>query len=124
MRRWSNLHLSLVVLIAAVALIMSVLVACDDDSPGPVSGQDSGQKQDGSTVKKDSGADWLPWPDTRQPDQTVWPDIMPPADVRPWPQPDGYVGSPFGCETDADCFGEKCCATPWGVKLCAATCEL
>jgi hypothetical protein len=34
----------------------------------------------------------------------------------------GYGGSPFGCVRDSDCFGLRCCATPWGVKLCQEVC--
>jgi hypothetical protein len=30
----------------------------------------------------------------------------------------------FGCQSDADCFGQLCCPTPWGVKLCAPACDL
>jgi hypothetical protein len=37
--------------------------------------------------------------------------------------PDVYTGSPFGCQSDTDCFGLRCCPTPWGVKLCAEVCE-
>ena len=55
------------------------------------------------------------WPD-------IWPDTGQPLD---WYQPpDWYSGSPFGCQTNADCFGQKCCPTPWGVKLCAPTCDI
>jgi hypothetical protein len=44
--------------------------------------------------------------------------------ANPWPQPEaGYTGSPFGCEHDRDCFGLRCCKSPWGVKLCAASCD-
>lgn len=52
----------------------------------------------------------------------TWPDITPIPDSVPWTAPDSYAGSPFGCEQDRDCFGLRCCRTPWGVKLCAATC--
>ncbi len=44
-----------------------------------------------------------------------------PDDTTIWP--DTYSGTPFGCTTDADCFGQVCCKTPWGVKLCMATCQ-
>jgi hypothetical protein len=60
--------------------------------------------------------------DGKPADQYVWPDQSTPKDV--WSPPtDSYTGAPFGCQTDLDCFGQKCCATPWGVKLCAATCQ-
>jgi len=52
----------------------------------------------------------------------TWPDITPIPDSAPWTTPDSYTGSAFGCEQDSDCFGLSCCETPWGVKLCAATC--
>jgi len=40
-----------------------------------------------------------------------------------WSSPEaGYSASPFGCQSDADCFGQRCCTTPWGVKLCAPAC--
>ncbi len=51
--------------------------------------------------------------EARPPDLPLWPDL---------PRPDQYVGAPFGCVSAADCFGLQCCSTPWGVKLCAATC--
>ncbi len=55
------------------------------------------------------------------------PDLPPAADRAraDWPNPmypDGYVAQPFGCARDGDCFGQRCCPTPWGVKLCAAVC--
>jgi len=55
---------------------------------------------------------FYPYPDgpPQQPDFWYWP-------------PDTYAGSPFGCQQDSDCFGLKCCTTPWGVKLCAEVCE-
>lgn len=58
-----------------------------------------------------------------QPDQGYqWPDGPPPqVDAYQWP--DTYSGTPFGCQMDSDCFGLKCCPTPWGVKLCTEVCE-
>jgi hypothetical protein len=59
----------------------------------------------------------VPWP---EPDLPWWPDVGQP-DGPIWP--DTYAsGAPFGCASDADCFGQQCCPTPWGVKLCAPTC--
>lgn len=55
-----------------------------------------------------------PWTDTSNP--------PPQADSSMWPTPDSYVPAPFGCREDNDCFGLRCCQTPWGVRLCAATC--
>lgn len=105
-------------LVGGVSLGLLGVWSCSGDAP-PV--QDSGPKTDGKQP-----VDWGPDPDYGQPDkgapdQYVWPDIKPPADT--WPHPtDGYAGTPFGCTVDADCFGQKCCPTPWGVKLCAAAC--
>lgn len=55
-------------------------------------------------------------------DQYVWPDTSPSQSDSLWPSTDGYSGSPLGCRSDSDCFGLRCCDTPWGVKLCAASC--
>lgn len=70
---------------------------------------------------------YAPTPDLPPPDQQVWPDIWP-DQSNMWPDwympPDQYTGSPFGCKKDSDCFGKRCCPTPWGVKLCKATCNV
>ena len=62
---------------------------------------------------------YIPWPDV------TYPDSQPSPDLFPWPPQDqgGYTPSPFGCQLDTDCFGIKCCPTPWGVKLCAPVCQ-
>ena len=84
--------------------------------------QDGPQKYDQPQTKWDTGGGKkdtaMPWPDTMQPD---W---MPHGDLYPWP-PDqgGYTPSPFGCQLDGDCYGLRCCPTPWGVKLCATVCQ-
>lgn len=39
-----------------------------------------------------------------------------------WLFPDLYSGAPFGCQNDSDCFGQRCCSTPWGVRVCADDC--
>jgi hypothetical protein len=90
-------------------------VSCGDDKP-PVVNPDKG------TPDAPQVADLPPpGPEAQVPDKFVWPDF-PPKDT--WPQPqDSYVGSSFGCQSDGDCFGQKCCPTPWGVKLCAPTCN-
>jgi hypothetical protein len=54
-------------------------------------------------------------------DMYLWPDYVSPGDT--WPTGDSYSGAPFGCRNDSDCFGQRCCPTPWGVKLCAPTCS-
>jgi len=51
----------------------------------------------------------------------TWPDIWP--DQAQDIEADQYMPAPFGCKSDADCFGQKCCKTPWGIKLCAPTCR-
>jgi hypothetical protein len=111
--------------LAAAALVALLLGAttCSDSNPAV---PDTGK------WKKEAGLDRaLPdtarpdqyRPDTRRPDVFVWPDTKPPQDTWPW-QRDGYTGSPFGCQTDVDCFGQKCCPTPWGVMMCAPSCNL
>ncbi len=60
--------------------------------------------------KLDKGG-WPPPPDQK----------IPPDQYQP-PPDKGYTPSPFGCTVDAECFGLKCCATPWGVKLCSNEC--
>ena len=105
--------------------LVFLMPGCSDDPPpvykdtfedkkGVGSGE-GGTKNDGNKPNPDI-------PGT--PDQPVWPDIWPDTSKTPdWYQPpDWYSGSPFGCQTNADCFGQKCCPTPWGVKLCAPTC--
>lgn len=108
MYRWS------LALLASIGLVLCIgIIACDDDTPPA--------KQDGIT-KQDVGPfpdTVAPWPDTVQPDQFFWPDSSP--DTTIWP--DSYQAAPFGCKNDSDCFGKKCCPTPWGVKLCAPTCK-
>ena len=54
------------------------------------------------------------------PDVPTFPDY-PSPDRKPV-LPDGYQAQPFGCSLDSDCFGQRCCPTPWGVKLCATVC--
>ena len=99
--------------VAILIVIAAALGACSDDTSPPVDGAKVEAGGDGPT------ADTVPWPDQAQPDQFVWPDQG--EDQIVWP--DTYSGTPFGCQSDADCFGQKCCPTPWGVKLCAPTCS-
>lgn len=58
------------------------------------------------------------------PDQPPWPDLPPPRPEAQLPLPDGYKSAPLGCTQDSDCFGQRCCPTPWGVKLCSPVCDL
>jgi hypothetical protein len=94
-------------------LAIFVLASCGDSKPAPK--YDLGPKKDGITV------DQAPIPDYPTKDQYKWPDHS--KIDQPTPR-EAYVGSPFGCQLDADCFGQKCCPTPWGVKLCSPSCDL
>jgi hypothetical protein len=112
MHRLINLRLGLV--IAVIGLVLSMgLTACDDDETPP--GNPDKGTPDTSQV------DTSPYPDTAQSD-FAWPDTHPEG---MWPGDSAQYDAnmaPFGCRTDKDCFGLKCCPTPWGVKLCAPTC--
>ena len=93
------------------------LLACPGSSPTTTRHDGSGHP----------AVDGPLWPDISNP----YPDYKKPADKpkvvdqrRDWySAPDTYVGTPFGCVQDSDCFGQKCCLTVWGVKLCADDCE-
>lgn len=107
------------VALALVAAFGLGMVACSDDDPP--SGKDKDMKVEGDApVRLDTGE-----PDSGKKDTFEWPDVGDPdnqvGDL--WPSGDMYSGTPFGCTTDADCFGLKCCATPWGVKICSKTCN-
>jgi len=107
-------------------LVMSFSLGCPGEYDNPIEDsaadapQDSvGTQQDGPALQPDTAyqdPEPIPWPDFS------WPDTQAPSDIYPWP-PDTYSGSPFGCRWDSDCFGLKCCPTPWGIKLCANTCK-
>jgi hypothetical protein len=114
MRRWNHLHLIIMGILLAVGVGAGVLTSCSDDPPAVV-------KNDGS--KKDMAFDTTKptTPDSRKPDSFPQKDKA--RDKNPWPNPEAYVGSSFGCQSDTDCFGQRCCPTPWGVKLCASTCQ-
>ena len=100
-----------------LGLLLGLLLvaSCGDNNPAPVN-------KDKGTPDQPQVTDMPPpGPEAKVPDKFVWPDF-PPKDTWPHPQ-DSYVGSSFGCQTDTDCFGQTCCPTPWGVKLCAPTCK-
>lgn len=109
---------STLAILAALLLaagVAAVIVSCSDSSPGTTADgstkKDVAVGQDGNiTPKPDSTVDSFFWPDG-----TITSDA--------WPQDQGYTGSTFGCKDDSDCFGQKCCATPWGVRLCADACQ-
>lgn len=123
-----------------LAALVAILGACDDDRNVPPPGADTVGQQDAvgwDTTQPDVWTqpdqpwpdqyvpdqhvpDTYVWPDQHPPDQFVWPDQHPP-DQFVWP--DTYSGTPFGCEQDAQCFGKKCCKTPWGIKICADSCR-
>ena len=104
---------------AMVALFALGTVGCSDDAP-PGQNKEAGV-EDSSPVEQgprlDNGQtkeDIFVWPDSGKQDGA--------SDL--WPNPgDAYSGTPFGCVTDADCFGLTCCSTPWGVKVCAKSCN-
>jgi len=104
MRRLEKIRLLYVLSALCGVLALSMLPGCSDDPVLP------------DTTAKDTS----PTPDTVPNPDNMWPDITPPVDQSP----DQYKGSKFGCKDDMDCFGKKCCPTPWGVKLCAPTCEI
>lgn len=111
----------LLTIVAVLVLLASGLAGCSDDPPPTYedNGSSTGDKGAGEGLTPDIAQDQTQ-PDKTQPDQPpIWPDLHPIPDGTP--QPD-YSGTPFGCQTEADCFGQKCCATPWGIKLCAPTC--
>lgn len=131
MLHFNRFRYMLVVLAVGVLSLAFLAPGCSDDPPPSQTyvdsnggGGEAGTGQDGTPPKKDINK---PTPDqTQVQDGPVWPDIWP--DSSGWPDwyqpPDQYVSSPFGCTADADCFGQKCCPTPWGVKLCAPTCDV
>lgn len=90
-------------ILAALCALSWIIVACAGEAPKvPEAGADA------RPVVSDSA-------------QNVWPDTSPPQDT--WPHSaDSYAGTPFGCTSDAECFGRRCCATPWGISLCAERC--
>lgn len=132
----------LAVALASLLLIGvgSLITSCGARSPlGKGDDPATDAATDGSDDGGDGGSDApLIWPDgprrDRQlPDWTippdvdgdkfVWPDAPPKDDT--WPKNDIYPGgsgTPFGCFTDADCFHLRCCATPWGIKVCMEHC--
>lgn len=110
--------------LASLIALSFVFAACAGDAPVSRDG--------GNNIKYDTykPVDGFSWPDQfqtqkdkgqNQPDQYVWPDTGGFPDTWSWPT-DTYSGVPFGCHMDADCFGKKCCPTPWGVKVCADVC--
>jgi hypothetical protein len=114
--QWCKKHLPLALITIALSL---AALRCSDDTVTPPK-KDSGKPI--VDARKDTTAQWPDIYIKKDQKQTIWPDLKAPADTKPWPQPDGYAGGNFGCQADSDCFGQKCCATPWGVKLCAPSC--
>lgn len=90
-----------IALAAALLASLASLLGCAGELP----------RKDGRVSKESAvPADTWRWPDSPKPS----PD---------WPAPsDGYTPAPFGCVVDADCFGQSCCPTAWGVRLCAPAC--
>jgi hypothetical protein len=103
-------------------LLVGVAACAGQSSPPPAGSDVSRWREAGPDAPADAPA---------QPREgLVWPDIAPerdgvqPAKDTPWPKSETYGGGPFGCQVDAECLGQRCCPTPWGVKLCAPTCDL
>lgn len=98
----------------------------EDGSPEPDSARSEAGRRDGQRIpdaRRDSRRDVpVDWARDQARDKFVWPDLPKTKDTWPWPA-DGYLGTPFGCQTDSDCFGQKCCPTPWNVKLCSPDCS-
>ncbi len=117
----SKLIRGLITFVSLSSLVFAI--SCAGDAPGntnPVQ-QDSGNPwEDSGSHYYDSQPQQL---DSATPkvDQYVWPDTTGSVDTWSWPT-DTYTGTPFGCKNDADCFGKRCCPTPWGVKVCADVC--
>ena len=104
--------------LALLALLALLACGCPGNTPLRLDGK---RYRDGGPTPDTyiNLVDTRPWPD--QP--VLKKDTRPPWDTWPWKQ-DTYVGTPFGCQVDSDCFGQLCCPTPWGVQLCAPTCDL
>ena len=125
MRRFRGYQILISFVAMAGLLFAFALAGCDEDEPNNT----GGKKDAGGNTKQDVGNTQQDVGNTQQDkgaDQPIWPDIWGPeqgTDLFPHPE-QGYKPSPFGCTADADCFGQKCCATPWGVKLCAPSCDI
>ncbi len=121
MRRFRGYRLLMSIMAITGLLCALALAGCEDDKvavPPKDSGTDislDDMKPDGKTADISKTPDGPQWPDIWGPEGGTNKDIF--------PSPDGYKSSPFGCSADADCFGQKCCPTPWGVKLCAPSCD-
>ena len=100
-------------LIAALFMVASLMACGARSSIGTAGNASNDAAMDTVWPVKDVAI-----PDRRPSDRFNWPDA--PTDFFVWPEV--YAGTPFGCRSDADCFGERCCRTPWGVNLCNATC--
>ena len=114
-----NLRISIAAILCGLMLAMGLIAACADDSAPPVDAVQP--KEAGVDSALDAATDGAPEQDAAEAleeDAFVWPDQGEQPDV--WPHYPGVTG--FGCQDDSGCFGQRCCPTPWGVKLCAATC--
>jgi hypothetical protein len=101
-------------------LLLPILLALGCGARSNVVDASSGSSKDGEQdAPLDRRHDVPAW------DHARWRDLSK-KDHWPWPRdtyPGTGGGSPFGCQVDSDCFGVKCCPTPWGVHLCAADCD-
>ncbi len=125
MHHFKRFRYMVAVLAVGVLGLVFMMPGCSDDPPPAYKDTFEDKKDKGPG---EGGTDVTPpTPDVNPPtpDQPAWPDIWPDTSQTPdWYLPPDYSGSPFGCQTNADCFGQKCCPTPWGVKLCAPTCDI
>jgi hypothetical protein len=97
---------------AALGVAGAVVAACGENTPPP-------NNLDGTS---EGGQKDIALGEPLTPDAPLWPDIGQQDIGQDGAQPDSYKKSTFGCKSDLDCFGQKCCPTPWGVNLCAPTC--
>jgi len=97
-----------------VSVLFLVGVGCDEDPTGTT--PDAGTKPD--LAAPDLGSPDQAAPDMAKVDgpSNMWPDSGKPEAGKK------DSSATFGCTTHAECFGQKCCPTPWGVKLCSPDC--
>jgi hypothetical protein len=101
---------ALLVLAVSLLLVAVFMVGCPGDYDSP-------------PVSADTSTTNTPWPAQEDGYPPAYPDQAGPQwDTSSGSADTGYPGAPFGCRQDSDCFGLRCCATPWGVKLCKEVC--
>jgi len=111
-------HFRSIRILIVVAGLVSLMPGCSDDPAPPYEDKGTQDTSAGEGLTPDTAVVTDTTPDL----PPIWPDIWPDTSDMPVTPLDLYVGAPFGCKTDADCFGQMCCPTLWGVSLCAPTC--